>query len=709
MSGSMGLAFKISATDEATAKLDIVLKRINELAKGSEKGGKTVAKIGEGSSGIGKLSEGMLSLGNNSLGAFRSIEQMVSPMAALTSAASIGGMVALEKVWSSTGNTMSKTAYALNMPVSKLSGLEQGFKLAGSSAAAADKTVTGMNETLHNAFYGRDATAQANLNALGINWKDENGNIADTQVALGKLADWVKEHSDPHAQARAIASVGGDSDALVALKGGKEGLDEWVKKADQTGSVWTKQMAANAVVVQGAFSRLEENLQGIGNHIADDWSGTAARAMTATSKWIESNQGLAKSISEGVGGSLTALSAMRVAPWVMRMLGLGALVPSAPVVAAVVGGTAAAVATYKNGQDSATAQDAAGKQGYTEVAGVDGSGMPTSYRNPKTGDTKSAVQFDPRYQGAGSKSGPRTWWQQNAPTWAGGDPETPDSGGENTGPPGGAAGRPSGAAPLAATDHLLDKLANSQLGKLLAKGEAGAADYNAVNRGAAGGYAAGMENLVNMTVAQVQEAQKAHKFNAAGRYQVIAPTLDSAVSALGLTGKEKFDAATQDRIFEQYLIGSKRKEIGDYVTGKTNDLPAALLGMSKEWASVADPTTGLSHYGGVGNNKASISVAEATQALNQARGAHAGAPGPSSYDPDPAPPKPGFDWGNAPPPPALTPANTETAGAPGASGQVHVIVDLKGAPPGTTAKATASGAVTAAAPRIETAMAGAGR
>lgn len=201
---------------------------------------------------------------------------------------------------------------------------------------------------------------------------------------------------------------------------------------------------------------------------------------------------------------------------------------------------------------------------------------------------------------------------------------------------------------------LLGDLGNSRLGKLLARGEAGAADYNAVNRGAAGGYASGMENLVNMTVAEVQAAQKAHRFNAAGRYQIIGPTLDAAVATLGLTGREKFDAATQDRIFEQYLATSKRPEIGDYISGRSNDLHAALLAMSKEWASVADPDTGLSHYGGVGNNKASISAAEAAAALDQTR--------------------------------------------------AHVLVEIvhKNAPQGTSVKVVSSGPVTAPPPRIET-------
>jgi len=162
----------------------------------------------------------------------------------------------------------------------------------------------------------------------------------------------------------------------------------------------------------------------------------------------------------------------------------------------------------------------------------------------------------------------------------------------------------------------LGSIANSAFGALISKGEG---DYNSVNRGAAGGYRAGKEDLSNMTVAQVMAAQRAHQFNAAGRYQLIGSTLADAVKSLGLKGDEKFDKGTQDRIFERYLLNNKRKAIGDYISGKSNDLMGAIHAASLEWASVADPRTGRSHYAGVGNNKASISVAEMERALQSAR------------------------------------------------------------------------------------------
>ncbi|MEI7296595.1 hypothetical protein WCQ02_31015 [Paraburkholderia tropica] len=157
---------------------------------------------------------------------------------------------------------------------------------------------------------------------------------------------------------------------------------------------------------------------------------------------------------------------------------------------------------------------------------------------------------------------------------------------------------------------------SSALADLISRGEG---NYNSVNLGAAGGYKASTADLQNMTIAQVMAAQKSGQFNAAGRYQIIGSTLSDAVKSMGLNGNEKFDEATQDRIFQQYLIGTKRKAIGDYVNGKSNDIGAAIKAASMEWASVADPSTGQSHYAGVGNNRASISVADMTRALQSAR------------------------------------------------------------------------------------------
>lgn len=165
------------------------------------------------------------------------------------------------------------------------------------------------------------------------------------------------------------------------------------------------------------------------------------------------------------------------------------------------------------------------------------------------------------------------------------------------------------------------------LGGLISRGEG---TYESVNLGAAHGYKADTRDLASMTVAEVMKAQQDGEFNAAGRYQIIKPTLADAYKKMHLTGSEKFDAAMQDRIFEEYLAGIKRPQIANYISGKSNDINAAVLAASQEWASVAAPSGArtkngtisdgtISYYTGVANNKASISAAAMTQSLKAER------------------------------------------------------------------------------------------
>lgn len=144
----------------------------------------------------------------------------------------------------------------------------------------------------------------------------------------------------------------------------------------------------------------------------------------------------------------------------------------------------------------------------------------------------------------------------------------------------------------------------------------GEGNYNSVNLGQKGGYKASTRNLTSMTVAQVLSAQKAKEFNAAGKYQTINSTLQAAVDAGVVSSAEKFSEEVQERIFKQYLVALKRPEIKGFITGNTSaSLNDALLGTAKEFASVANPSTGKSYYAGQGNNKASISAEKMTESL----------------------------------------------------------------------------------------------
>jgi hypothetical protein len=106
---------------------------------------------------------------------------------------------------------------------------------------------------------------------------------------------------------------------------------------------------------------------------------------------------------------------------------------------------------------------------------------------------------------------------------------------------------------------------------------------------------------------------------AVGKYQVIPVTMRGAVKALAIDPNDKFDPALQENVFRNYLIADKRPGVKKFIVGQSNNLLGAQFALALEFASVADPNTGKSHYGGSGGNRASINSAETATALNDER------------------------------------------------------------------------------------------
>lgn len=165
------------------------------------------------------------------------------------------------------------------------------------------------------------------------------------------------------------------------------------------------------------------------------------------------------------------------------------------------------------------------------------------------------------------------------------------------------------------------------IGDLIASGEG---DYQSFNRGKAGDAAGEKIDFSQMTVAEVMQRQALPEGNpdrifTVGKYQAIPETFAEAVQKLGIPADTKVTPALQEYIFSEYLLKDKRPDIRDYITGKSDSLKDAQKAGAMEWAAIADPDTGLSFHGSVGNNKASISSDAFGNSLKSVRQVYANA------------------------------------------------------------------------------------
>lgn len=154
------------------------------------------------------------------------------------------------------------------------------------------------------------------------------------------------------------------------------------------------------------------------------------------------------------------------------------------------------------------------------------------------------------------------------------------------------------------------------LQNLVLSGEGG---FTSANRGYAGDTPGGIPGLDSMTVGDWKNLYK-QGYNALGGPQFIESTFNGAVNRLKLPNDTVMSGDVQMELFNELILGGvKRPRLSAYLNGTSDNLQGALEDLSLEFASVANPYTGITSYPGVGNNAASISVNEASKVLQQLR------------------------------------------------------------------------------------------
>lgn len=589
MASSGGYAISITATDSATKVIDGVNKRLASLSAPAERFNKSLSKFGE-VSGLSRVTEGIRDLGRSSLDAFRSLDRMAGPLAAMTGAASIAGVIELSRKWGEYGNRLQQLGYRLDTPIDRLTALERGARLAGSSGDALDRGLTTLSDHLHGAAFGRDTPAIQLLNSLKVGFGDAEHGARNAQDAMGDIADAIKRLPDPATQARVVRELFGGEELLPFLKRGREGIAEYTEEAKRLGGVVTPEMAERATKLWHSVGQLETAAGGVANAISDKLAPSVTNLNERLADWAARNKDVIAS------GLLEWLN--KISGWFDRHPQLAGFIIGA-VAGAKVGGAPGAV-----------------------VGGVLGSMPGGPFQPAQMPDN----QPDPDQR-------PFSWW--NPGTWLHHAPGTGPMGGGGAGGAPPTAGTPAAGVAQRTHDFWRSKgYTEPQVAGILAGGPGAESGFDPTRIGDNG--------------------------TSFGLYQHHADRWAAMQRRYGT----QFPNEQQQNEYAAWEMSPEgpEHEAGDAVRRSTTSEQSAMA-FTGGFERPADP-------------------GEPMRRGRQA-GRYVGL-----YDagPDAAP-------GGAP-------------GAPGASGHVQVDVHLKNAPPGTTAKVTTNGPVTAPPPRVETSFPG---
>lgn len=292
MSGSNRIAITISAVDGASAKLEAINKRLAAMSAPVTRLTKSFSRFGD-ASGITKLSKGFQDLGNGSLNAFRNISRVVDPLAAITGAASIAGMVKLTTAWADFGSQLGFSAQRLGMTAGTLQTFQGAATLAGSSSSALSSGMQALGQNMWNAVGGRAPEIVAAFSMLHLNFRKVGGSAKSVADMMPLIADKIKSIQNPFAQAAVATALfgGAGQDLLPLLRLGSAGMADYERHAKAYG-VFTAAGVAAANNLRMAQVDLTLSVQGLGNSIAQRLEPVMVPMIKSLAQWIANNRGL---------------------------------------------------------------------------------------------------------------------------------------------------------------------------------------------------------------------------------------------------------------------------------------------------------------------------------------------------------------------------------------------------------------------------------
>ncbi|MEQ0775894.1 transglycosylase SLT domain-containing protein [Paraburkholderia tropica] len=239
----------ISAVDKATDVAKKVNKSLSRITDPINKLGKETKALGDHfrvigkMTGISQIAKGFTKVSGSAVTAARSVASVVTPIAALTGAGTIAGIVALANAFGKTATSVKNTAGVLGMPTQQLQAYQGAARLAGLSAEDMAGGLKSLGNVFEDSVTGRNVEAAGAMNQFGIQVHRLKHGSIDTTRALQDIANVIQKMPNAQAQQK-FASMFGVEQLLPMLQKGGQGIDALVAKAKSIGAVMSPEQVA---------------------------------------------------------------------------------------------------------------------------------------------------------------------------------------------------------------------------------------------------------------------------------------------------------------------------------------------------------------------------------------------------------------------------------------------------------------------------------
>lgn len=261
-----GYTITVTAVDRASKAIADINKRLAATQAPVKRLTAQMARFSE-VSGLQRMRQGFAALASHAANAARSLASVVPGLGAITGAATIAGMAKLVTSWGDLGTKLLNSSQRLGMSAAELSDLQGAAELAGVPAEALTGSLEGLSDVMQDAVAGKNGDALRMFSLIGVGIHESAHKAKPAAAILGDLADRFKKLSNaPRVQAQLARQLGVEA-LLPLLVKGREGIEEYRRKAQELNPV-TDASVRNADRLREAQTGLKPAFQGVGNAIA---------------------------------------------------------------------------------------------------------------------------------------------------------------------------------------------------------------------------------------------------------------------------------------------------------------------------------------------------------------------------------------------------------------------------------------------------------
>lgn len=301
----MSTAVVVSVVDRATATLNKINQSITGVTAPVRGLSVAMQRLGDttGISRLGVALNGLSAVGGRIGGALTSV---AAPLAAITGAASIGGLARLTTEFASLTRQTVNTGAAIGLSGNQMRQFSAALRLGGVNSETASAAITNLRTTMQDAAWGRNNNAARILTTWGYSLADIRRGAVNLDTALPDLAARFAAMRDPIAAGQLATELFGaaGADLLPILRRGREAMRSYLDEAQRNTGITTEQARAASALGQ-AQSRLGVAVEGLGTKLSTALTPVLVPILANMSRWIEMN---GEWLSQNVAGFLDSMA-----------------------------------------------------------------------------------------------------------------------------------------------------------------------------------------------------------------------------------------------------------------------------------------------------------------------------------------------------------------------------------------------------------------